>query len=553
MIAKIFIRNYALIDAVTFEPNSKFTTITGETGAGKSVIMSALNLIQGKRADVSVLKDNSKKAIIEVTLNLKSSESFDAFFAQHELDFDEQTIIRREILPSGKSRAFVNDTPVTLAVLQEFTGDLIDVHSQFETAKLNDTATQFAILDEFAQTKELATDFAQHFKQYQHLKKQAEQLESAYRKALTDQDYLNFQFNELAELNLQANENEQLESELETLNSAEAIKSSYFKVAGILNDSELSVVQQLNDVQHELKQFNHLGGPYAELYSRVKSSLIELEDVYNEVESLKDSVEFDDARIQYVSSRLNKINDLLFKHNCSNTEELLQLQNELQEKLLSIESSDDELKTIQKQITQSEQQLKDKGHQLFVARKAQIPALEAQLKQLLSEMGMPNNQSVVELTALTELNKFGNANIQFKFSANKGMGPQVLSKVASGGELSRIMLALKYVLSQSPTQQCYVFDEIDTGVSGDIAESMGRIMQSIAQNNQVISITHLPQVAALGTEQFKVYKQSDEDSTITQVKALSAEERVLEIAKMLSGAKITEAARMQAEELLNIN
>jgi len=550
MLTSLTIKNYALIDHLKVDFNDGFTIITGETGAGKSILLGGLSLILGKRADLSSLKDTETKCIIEAVFNISNYNLKDLFKAE-DLDYESQTIIRREILPSGKSRAFVNDSPVNLNSLQLLGECLIDVHSQHQTLQLTTNDFQFQVIDALAGNQNELDMYSGELVCYKRLKRELNELQNLKSEAIKEHDYNAFLSHELVEANLVSGELETLEEEYETLNNVEIIKERLSEAHQLLSDEQIGVVTSLTALKNNLQKLSGLSTKYEDLYNRVNSSLIEIDDIFSEVDVLQTDIEADPNRLDVVNSKLQVLNNLLQKHQVSTVSELIEIREELTEKVAVTENLDETLHNKEKEITKSEKALDAIAKTIHEKRSKAIPELIQQLQTILLDLGMPNAQFNMELTSTDDYLSNGKEELSFLFSANKGGSFNALKKAASGGELSRIMLAIKLVLSNYTQLPTIMFDEIDTGVSGEISNKMGDIMLQMSKNMQVFSITHLPQIAAKGHSHFKVYKEDVENVTQTNLVKLNHDERIVEIAQMLGGTDVSSSAIAHAKELLN--
>lgn len=548
MLKQLSITNYALIAQTDIEIGSGLTVITGETGAGKSIMLGALGLLLGQRADVQVLLDKEKKCVVEATFDV-SAYDVEALFAEEDVEYDSLTIIRREILPTGKSRAFVNDTPVNLLFLKQLSQILIDIHSQHQNLLLSDDRFHLNVIDAVAQTSTELEEYTLSYKEYRSLLAEEEQMVFANEKMKQDYDYMLFQHKQLEEASLQDGEMAELERERDMLVHAEEIKTELsFVVAALGEDG--SVVSTLSQIEQRLgKVANYLSADDDAL-ARIESARIDMADLFKTLERQNESIEYDPERLQYVESRLDVIYSLLQKHHVQSEAELIVLQQSLAEKLNAICSFDEQIESLRKRIKVVQETLMQKAEILTDKRCTVFGMVTDYIEGLLKEMGMQNARFEVSHSIADTFTTSGVDNIRFLFAANKNGEPTDIAKVASGGEMSRVMLAIKWLLSKSKGLPTIIFDEIDTGVSGEVADKMGEIMREMSGNIQVVAITHLPQVAAKGDEQFKVYKQDDELRTISNIVRLTTEERVEEIAKMLSGATVTEAALLNAKILL---
>jgi DNA repair protein RecN (Recombination protein N) len=551
MLQHLRIQNFALIEETEVHLNNGLTVITGETGAGKSILLGALGLTLGNRADVSSLHDKAKKCIIEAQFNIKEY-SLTSFFETNELDFEEVTTIRREITPEGKSRAFINDTPTTLSVLKELGEKLIDIHSQHETLLLKETNFQFELVDAFAQTTNLFTDYKKQFSFLQKLRKQLDELTSQEIQAKKELDYFHFQFNELEEANVTVGEQQKLEEESETLENAEFIKGNLLKSSLAINGGDENIIAALALVKQQLQSVSKFGKQFNELFERINSVSIELKELSSDIDACEEDVVYDTTRLEEVNGQLDKLNRLLKKHGVSSEEELLVIKKEIEAKLEQFSSLEVAIEKNQKEIFALEKQCKSLAKELSDTRQKSTAGIEQNIKTMLTSLSMANAQFKIELKPLDTLSVNGQDAISFLFTANKGAEFKELHKTASGGELSRLMLCLKALLAERTALPTIIFDEIDTGVSGDVADKIGNILFAMGKTMQVITITHLPQMASKGSNHLFVYKSDSKDKTTSSIKALSKEERIAEIAKMLSTGTPTETALKNAKELLNV-
>ncbi|TBN04372.1 DNA repair protein RecN [Hyunsoonleella flava] len=550
MLTSLTIKNYALIDHLQVNFNDGFTIITGETGAGKSILLGGLSLILGKRADLSSLKDKNVKCIIEAVFNV-SNYNLKTLFQTEDLDYESQTIIRREILPSGKSRAFVNDSPVNLNSLQLLGERLIDVHSQHQTLQLTQNNFQFQVIDALAKNERELESYVVELTNYKQLNVDLEQLNALKANAIKEYDYNAFLLNELVEANLVEDELESLEEEYETLNNIEDIKAHLSEAYQLLGDEQIGVIAIMTNLKSSLSKLSELSSKYEELYERVNSSLIEIDDVFSEVDAKQSDIEADPMRLETVNAKLQTLNNLLQKHQVSAVSELIEIREALTEKVGITENLDETIQNKIEAISKSAEKLDAVAKTISSKRNKAIPNLIAQLQAILSDLGMPNAQFNIELSSTENYFSNGKDELSFLFSANKGGSFNALKKAASGGELSRIMLAIKLILSNYTQLPTIMFDEIDTGVSGEISNKMADIMLQMSKNMQVFSITHLPQIAAKGHSHFKVYKEDVDNVTQTKLVKLNHDDRIVEIAQMLGGAELSTSAIAHAKELLN--
>ncbi len=550
MLQSISIRNYALIQELDMNFSDGLTIITGETGAGKSILLGALSLVLGARADTSVLKDKENKCFIEAVFSLENFKIKEIFLI-HGLDYEVETVLRREISPNGKSRSFINDTPVNLSVLKEIGDRLVDIHSQHQNLNLHDHLYQLNVIDVFSGNLGLLETYKKEYNHYQHLNTQYHELVNRAEKARQDRDYLEFQFKQLEDVGLKdVDEQEKLENEQKALSHAGEIKSSLEKAGFVLNGEENSVILQLKEVENLVQNILQFFPSAIPLHQRVESCYIELKDLAGELESHGLSIEVDPARLEFVNERLDLIYSLQQKYKVSTIKELMEIKNDLDLKLSDLMDYDSRIGGMKKELEQQEKTTKELARELSSKRMAIFDQLSGHVKKILIQLGIPNADFNVKSEIVKEPGENGVDEISFLFSANKNTGLQEIAQVASGGEMSRLMLAIKFLLSQSITLPTIIFDEIDTGVSGEIADKVGTIMQQMSSKLQVINITHLPQIAAKGKEHFKVYKKDEEDGTYTYMKKLEKQERLQEIAKMLSGEVMTSAALENARELL---
>lgn len=551
MLQHLRIQNFALIEQTDIKFDKGLTVITGETGAGKSILLGALGLTLGNRADVSSLHDKTKKCVIEVQFNIKAYQ-LQSFFATNELDFEEVTTIRREITPEGKSRAFVNDTPTTITVLKELGEQLIDIHSQHETLLLKETNFQFELVDAFAQTTNLFADYKKQYNSLQKLKKQFEELTAQELQAKKELDYFQFQFTELDEANIKVGEQKQLEEESETLENAEFIKSNLSKSSIAINGGDENIVSALAIIKQQLHSVSKFGKQFNDLYERINSVTIELKELAGDIDHCEEEVVYDNVRLEEVNSQLDKLNRLLKKHGVNSEEELLTIKEEIENKLQQFSSLEVSIEKTQKEISELEKQCKALAKDLSDKRQKALAGIEQNIKTMLASLSMANAQFKIDLKQQDNLSATGIDTIAFLFTANKGAEFKELHKTASGGELSRLMLCLKALLAERTELPTIIFDEIDTGVSGDVADKIGNILDVMGKAMQVIAITHLPQMASKGNNHLFVYKSDSKDKTISNIKSLTKDERVEEIAKMLSTGNPTETALKNAKELLNV-
>ncbi|NTW34231.1 MAG: DNA repair protein RecN [Bacteroidetes bacterium] len=549
MLTHLFINNYALIDSLEIDFREGFTTITGETGAGKSILLGALSLILGQRADTQVLLDKSKKCIVEGTFRVKDY-GFDDFFFKNELEYDNEVIIRREISPIGKSRTFINDTPVNLDVLKEIGEMLVDIHSQHKTLTIQESKFQLDFIDSYVQHDNLLFDFKKEFIHFNTLKSELSVFLEKEKQSKTDLDYFNFQFEELSAAKLIAGEQEELEKVLEILNHAEEIKLNLNKISASLSSGDFNLISGLIEANSTINKLSVIYPVLSEIAERLNSCCIELKDISGEIEAAEQKVIYSSEKISEINERLDVLYHLQQKHRVNSVTELLDIQNNIMGKLSAITSLDEHIEKINNQIHESEKKLATLTSSITKNRKKALPHIEKGVLEILKKLAMPDACFSVNLTQLAEYNNSGKDKAVFLFNANKGGEKKELYKVASGGELSRLMLSIKSLISEKKLLPTIIFDEIDQGVSGDIADKAGNIMKKMSDTMQVIVITHLPQIAVKGSSHFLVYKEINKNSASTRIKMLSENERISEIAKMLSGNELTKAALENAKVLL---
>ena len=549
MLTALSIKNYALIDDLKVDFPEGFIIITGETGSGKSIMLDALSLILGKRADMSALRNKEEKCIIEAEFSLQNYE-FQPLFQELDIDYDPQTIIRREILPSGKSRAFVNDVPATLEVLSRLGQVLVDIHSQHQTLALSDTSFQFAIIDAMINDKSLLTEYVQLHQLLKKEQKKLEELIEFQKNAKKEYDYNLHQLKELKSVTLEEGILEELEESYEEASNIEDIKENVSESLYLLNDENIGILNNLRELKRSFSSLTEYKQLYRDLYERIESAFLELEDLASEISDIDESIEADPDNLEQISKQLNKIYSLQKKHSVATVEELITIQQELEEAVSKTESVDIDLNKQKKIVEEQHTATLKKANQLHKAREKVIPALDKKLTNFMHELGMPNGRFSITLTATDTFFANGNDELSFLFSANKGGDFGQLKKVASGGELSRIMLAVKAIMAEHTALPTIMFDEIDTGVSGEISQKMGDIMKQMSQNRQVFAITHLPQIAAKGAYHFKVFKEDSKGKTTTHLKLLTEEERIIELSEMLEGKNSGASARNHAIELL---
>jgi DNA repair protein RecN (Recombination protein N) len=557
LLKKLHIQNYAIIDEIEIDFSGKLNMITGETGAGKSILMGALSLILGDRADTTALLNRDRKCFVEGTFAIEGKKEVKAFFKEHDLDAEEELVIRREIGANGKSRAFVNDTPVNLEQLRQLSSMLVDLHRQFDTLELGESSFQRQVLDALAGHMELLQQYQTIYLQLQHTRQELEELQQQKNQFTREYDYNKFMFDELEEAGFKENEIEDADAELKLLSNSEGIKSALTKVTHELSEGEQPVVQQLKSLVNQLHQYGEYHSALPELLKRLQSTQIELQDIADEVEHVNGQVNYDPQRIEQLNERISTGYRLLKKHGMHTTRELLAIKNNLENKLQAVLNMDDAIQSKEKVVEQLVKEANELATQLTANRTKQVKPLQEKVNSLLVQVGMPNARLKVEIQPATNLQAFGKDVIEFLFDANLPTGQagkssrfEPVRKVASGGELSRLMLCIKSLVAKSLDLSTLIFDEIDTGISGEAAKQVGIIMKDLAKKRQVISITHQPQIAGKADAHFFVYKEIKGNAIKTNIKLLSQEERITTIAKMLSGEKPTAAALENAREMV---
>ncbi len=549
MLQSLSIKNFALIENLELHLNNQLTIITGETGAGKSILLGALSLLLGKRADLNSLKNPQKKCIIEGVFQIENYQ-LETLFKELDLDYDSQSIIRREILPSGKSRAFVNDTPVKLQQLSTLGKHLVDIHSQHETLFVGESDYQYKVIDALANNEEIVLKYQTSLKTYKDLQQALAALQQQQQEAQKTYDYHLFLLNELKESNLQVGMQEVLEEKYQQLANVEELKENLATTQQQLQQEDLGVIDALRVINNKLGKIADYGKAYLQLNERLNSVLLEVEDMATEIDQLLDKVEDDPEALETVNEKLQNLYALQQKHGLSTVEDLLNLQQELTEKVAVSLHADEKKAELETKIKTAANEVQQHGNELFTRRKKVVSQFKKAVETILKKVGMPNAQLKIEITSQHVFNAHGIDEMRWLFSANKGGTFQEIRKSASGGELSRITLAIKSILAQYSKLPTLIFDEIDTGVSGEVAQKMGTIMQKMGENLQIISITHLPQIAAKGEHHFKVYKEIEENSTQTHIKELSPQERIDELAEMLGGKNKSDSAIAHAKVLL---
>ena len=550
MLTNLSIKNYALIDHLNVKFTNGFTVITGETGAGKSILLGGLSLVLGKRADLSSLREKEDKCIVEAEFEI-SKYGLESFFLENDLDYEAKTIIRREILPSGKSRAFINDSPVTLDILSQLGDQLIDVHSQHQTLRLADNDFQLKVIDALADNGQVISAYSSKLFLYQSTQKELQKLVDFQNSATKEHEYNSFLLQELISAPLKEGILEELEEQYEQLNNVEIILEQLSHGQQLLNDEQIGLVNLLTELKQVSNKLASFGHQYSDINERIKSVFIELDDISNELNILNDKVEADPQMLEQVNAKLQLLYDLLKKHKVQTIPELMEIRNALDEKVSATENVVADIDRKKKELHQLETALNTEASNISKRRKLVIPKLKEQLEKTLIDLGMASATFKIDISPSKEFKSTGKDDLSFLFSANKGSAYGDLKKVASGGELSRIMLTIKAILARYEQLPTMMFDEIDTGVSGEISNKMGDIMKDMSNTMQIFSITHLPQVAAKGVHHFKVYKEEELMGTNTKMKRLSSEERVVELAEMLGGKTLSDSALAHARQLLD--
>ena len=554
MLRSLYIQNYALIEKLDIDFHSGFSVITGETGAGKSIILGAIGLLMGQRADVKSIRTGATKCVIEAHFDVSRYNNLRPFFADNGLDYDDECILRRELYASGKSRAFINDSPAQLTQMKELGEQLIDVHSQHQNLLINTEGFQLNVLDLLAHDDATLAAYQSVYKQWKQAQGDLDKLVEKIARDKADEDYIRFQWQQLDEARLTPGEQEELEQETELLSHAEDIKAGLYQASQRFNDDENGLLSGLKECCNTMQNLQNVYPPAEEWANRLESSYIELKDIADEIADNEERVEFNPARLAEANERLNLIYTLQQKHRVDTVDELIALRDEYATRLAAISSSDEELETLRQRCEELQEQVRRQASCLTQARQAAAQEVERQMASRLIPLGMPNVRFTVDMGERKEPGPHGSDTVSFLFSANKNGTMQNISSVASGGEIARVMLSVKAMIAGAVKLPTIVFDEIDTGVSGEIASRMADIMQEMAENErQVISITHLPQIASRGRTHYKVYKQDNETETNSHIRRLTDEERVEEIAHMLSGATLTEAALNNARTLLKQN
>ncbi|HAR73587.1 MAG TPA: DNA repair protein RecN [Flavobacteriaceae bacterium] len=552
MLKTLRVNNFAIIDQLEIDFHQGMTTITGETGAGKSILLGALKLVLGERADLKALKNVDEKCIIEAVFEIKNLELND-FFEENDLDYEDESILRRELLPSGKSRAFINDTPVKVSILQELSELLIDIHSQFNTPKIFEADFQLSMLDIYGENKDLLKEYKKDFNHYISTKKKIKDAQNSLENQSQDLEYKLHLWEELNNASLKNEELEQLEIEIKSLSNVEEIISTLNETYQFLEHPEMGIISQLNEASNKLNKISDYNSQYNSIYERLISSKIELQDISGEMSSLIDSTEINPERLQEITDRYDLIHKLLRKHNVISVEELIAKRDELESQTSGFDNLSDLIIHLNKKLNSISEKLEKQAIKIRKNRISSIEIIRKNILNTLSQLGMENSQLTIQLNETADFTATGKDEVLFLFSANKGMEPRIFEKSVSGGERSRLMLAIKKLLATHQHLPTLILDEIDTGISGKVANETGKVMQTMAENMQLLVITHLPQVASKGNYQLKVYKEVVDETTQTNVIELSQQQRLEEIAQMISGSELTDAAINQAKELMNLN
>ncbi|MGV0847616.1 DNA repair protein RecN [Empedobacter falsenii] len=552
MLKTLRVNNFAIIDQLEIDFHQGMTTITGETGAGKSILLGALKLVLGERADLKALKNIDEKCIIEAVFEIKNLELND-FFEENDLDYEDESILRRELLPSGKSRAFINDTPVKVSILQELSELLIDIHSQFNTPKIFEADFQLSMLDIYGENKDLLKEYKKDFNHYISTKKKIKDAQNSLENQSQDLEYKLHLWEELNNASLKNEELEQLEIEIKSLSNVEEIISTLNETYQFLEHPEMGIISQLNEASNKLNKISDYNSQYNSIYERLISSKIELQDISGEMSSLIDSTEINPERLQEITDRYDLIHKLLRKHNVISVEELIAKRDELESQTSGFDNLSDLIIHLNKELNSISEKLEKQSIKIRKNRFSSIEIIRKIILNTLSQLGMENSQLTIQLNETADFTATGKDEVLFLFSANKGMEPRIFEKSVSGGERSRLMLAIKKLLATHQHLPTLILDEIDTGISGKVANETGKVMQKMAENMQLLVITHLPQVASKGNYQLKVYKEVVDETTQTNVIELSQQQRLEEIAQMISGSELTDAAINQAKELMNLN
>jgi len=548
MLSRIYIKNFALIDALDVSLKNGLQVITGETGAGKSIILGALRLILGERADLKSISKTEEKSIVETEFELNNQ--FKKFFIENDLDYEHQTIIRREILPSGKSRAFINDVPVTLDVLKELSSQLIDIHSQFETSNLFTSEYQFKIIDGLSENKKIIEEYQQDFSEFQSLKIQLKKFQAQLSENTKESDYKKFLLNELEDLKLDDIDYDDLQNQLSVQENAGMISENISQILSRFHQEEIGIFSFFNEAKNKLSKIVEVSSGFSELDERLETSFVELKDIISELEDESEKIEINPENLAILSELNNRINALFLKHNVSGIDELKEIRNQLLGEQKGTAEIEIHIAEIEENIAKKQKSLQSLSDKLSKNRKKSIPVFIKKAEDLLKKLGLEKAKVDIELTNVSDFNQFGKENIQLLFQANSGFPLKPIQTAISGGERSRVMLAVKKIIAESDELPTLILDEIDTGVSGKVAEEIGNLMREMSNDMQLIVISHLAQVAAKGNDNYKVVKEDVNGKTQSTIISLNQEEKLNEIAQLLSGSKITEAAMAQAKELI---
>ncbi|MBS7334281.1 MAG: DNA repair protein RecN [Weeksellaceae bacterium] len=549
MLKTLRVNNFAIIDQLEIDFQQGMTTITGETGAGKSILLGALKLVLGERADLKALKNSNEKCIIEAVFDIKNLDLKD-FFEEHDLDYEDESILRRELLPSGKSRAFINDTPVKINDLHLLSEQLIDIHSQFNTPKIFEHDFQLSMLDIYGENKDLLKEYKKSYAEYVNIRKKIKEAQYSLENQSQDLDYKLHLWEELSNANLRADELENLETEIKALANVEEILSTLGEAYQFLDHPEMGIVSQLNEASNKINKITGYASDIEDLYERMISSKIELDDIASELQARIDSTELNPEKLQELNERFDLLHRLLRKHNSNTIDELIIVRDQLETQTSGFDNLSDLIIQLTKQLNLIGENLEKLAQKIRKNRLSSINTIKDNILATLAQLGMENSQLTIQLDEVSDFTPTGKDQVQFLFSANKGMEPRIFEKSVSGGERSRLMLAIKKLLATHTHLPTLILDEIDTGISGKVANETGKVMKSMAENMQLLVITHLPQVASKGNYQIKVYKEVVDEMTKTNVVELSENERLREIAQMISGSDITDAAIDQAQKLM---
>lgn len=550
MLKSLYIKNYALIETLEIDFQSGFSTITGETGAGKSILLGALSLILGKRADSSNLFDETAKCIVEGIFDL-SNLNLNNFFPDNDIDYEDLSILRREILPNGKSRAFINDTPVNLNLMRELASKLVDIHSQHETLKMGSSDFQMEVVDKYGTEQKLLENYKAKYSKFKKDTKALENLKQANEKAKRDEDYFRFQLNELEAININETEFDELVERANYLVHAEEVQQITEKSAHLLIENDESIFDKISEITDDFSGISEFHKHFKEIYERLKSLKIELKDIAEEIESLSVESDNENSNLEQINEKLNIIYSLQQKHNSNTIGELIDIRNDFESKLDNISGLEDQIKELESSLLKQKVELLKLANELTSIRKKSSQSLKKSIQDQLSKLGMPDAEFEVGFTKLNDFAQLGLDKIDFLFSANKGSKLAEIAKIASGGELSRLMLAVKSLITSRKLLPTIIFDEIDNGVSGDIAGKVGNMLKQMSENHQIIAITHLPQIASKANSHYFVYKENKNGRTTSSINLLTPEERIEEVAKMLSDEKVSDAAREAAVDLLS--